>query len=113
MNWKDLEESRRSLIEVLSRYLPGGTEENREKLCQDSRCPDRDSNRALPEYKSEVLPLHHHAQCMHVKLEVSNISVAMGSAHPHRTKAIVPPLSVYLVYFLVSASCRPILSFCS
>jgi hypothetical protein len=34
----DFEESRRGLIEVLSRQLPGGTEESHESLNQDCRC---------------------------------------------------------------------------
>jgi hypothetical protein len=35
--------------------------ENREIFSQDSWCPGQDSKRTLPEYKSEVLPLEHHA----------------------------------------------------
>jgi hypothetical protein len=42
---KNLETSGRILIEILPRYLPGETEKN---LSQDSRCPGRYSNRALP-----------------------------------------------------------------
>jgi hypothetical protein len=53
----DLEGSGRGLLELLSRYLPGGIEENFRKLRQDSRCPGRDSNRAHPKYKSMALPL--------------------------------------------------------
>jgi len=45
------------LIHVLSRRFPGGTEENKTSNSQDSRCPDRVSNRASFEYKSEALPL--------------------------------------------------------
>jgi hypothetical protein len=42
-NWKNLEGNKCGLIEVLSRHLPGGTEENHKKT-QDSQCPCQDSN---------------------------------------------------------------------
>jgi hypothetical protein len=44
------------LTEVLSRKLPGRTEEHNEDP-QDNQCPGRDSNRAPPEYVSRALPL--------------------------------------------------------
>lgn len=40
-----------------SRYLLEGTEETHENLSQDSYLPELHSNRAPPDYKSEVLPL--------------------------------------------------------
>jgi hypothetical protein len=46
---KDLEGTGRSLIGVLSRNLPGGTENNRENP-QNSRCHGRDSNLPPPGY---------------------------------------------------------------
>jgi hypothetical protein len=49
-----LEGGGRDLIEVLSRYLPGRTEENNDKL---SRCPIRNSNRAPPDHKSTAQSL--------------------------------------------------------
>jgi hypothetical protein len=52
-----VEESSSYLIEVISRHLSGGTEEkNTNCLNQDSRCPDRDSNRVPPECISRALP---------------------------------------------------------
>jgi hypothetical protein len=50
MNWKGF---RRQLscpnFKVLSRHLPGGTEENPEILSQDSRSPDQYLNSGPPE----------------------------------------------------------------
>jgi hypothetical protein len=54
---KDLEESGRHLIEVLSWHLPGGTDETTKSLSQDDRCPGRDSNRKSTEHESRALPL--------------------------------------------------------
>jgi hypothetical protein len=34
------------------RNSPGATDENNEDLSQDGQCPDRESNREEPEYKS-------------------------------------------------------------
>lgn len=45
----------RSLIEVLSQYFSGGTQENYKKPSQNRRCRDRDSIRAPAEYKSTAL----------------------------------------------------------
>jgi hypothetical protein len=53
---KDLKGSGHGLIEILSKNLPGKTEEYRE-MPQDTYCPVRDSNGAFPEYKSRELPL--------------------------------------------------------
>jgi hypothetical protein len=44
-------------LKVVSRYLPGGTEESQEDVSHDSRCRDRDLNWVSPEYGSEALPL--------------------------------------------------------
>jgi hypothetical protein len=57
-----LEGRGRDLIQELSRYLREGTEENMKDLSQDSRYPDLDSNRAPPEHKSGLLPLHKYAR---------------------------------------------------
>jgi hypothetical protein len=51
----DLEESSSGLTDLVSRHLPGRTEEHQENLSQDSRCSARDSNRASPEQKSRPL----------------------------------------------------------
>jgi hypothetical protein len=40
---------------VLSRYLSGWLKETMKILSHDSQCPDRELNRALPEYKSKAL----------------------------------------------------------
>jgi hypothetical protein len=50
----DLEGSGSNLIEILSQHLPAGTKETH--LSQSSRCADRDSNQALPEYKTRTFP---------------------------------------------------------
>jgi hypothetical protein len=52
----DLEGNSRGLMEVLSGYLPGGTEEN--YLSQDWRYPGRDLNWALSGQKYRALRLH-------------------------------------------------------
>jgi hypothetical protein len=57
MTGKNLEENDRGLITLVSQNLPGGTEQNHEKLSQDSRCPIRDSNRSPIECKSTALPV--------------------------------------------------------
>jgi hypothetical protein len=49
----DLERSSRGLLQVLSQYFSGGTEETTTNFSQYSRCPSRDSNQTPPEYKSE------------------------------------------------------------
>lgn len=38
-------------LRVLSQYLPTGNEENHKYLCQDDKCPGKDSNWAPPENK--------------------------------------------------------------
>jgi hypothetical protein len=58
MNEKDLEESRRDLIEVLLRHLPTETEENM-NVGEDCRCPFRDSNCAPLKGESRVPLLRH------------------------------------------------------
>jgi hypothetical protein len=58
---KRLERNRSCRNRMLSPQFTGGTGENHEKL-QDNRCPDQDSNRATPKYKSRTLPLHQPAQ---------------------------------------------------
>jgi hypothetical protein len=52
-----MEGSGHGLIEVTSGYFPGGTEENHKNIGQDSRCPSRDSNTALPALTPLPLPL--------------------------------------------------------
>jgi hypothetical protein len=42
-------------LKVLSRHLPGRTEENHENLSQVSRSPVRDLNPGTPEYEAGVL----------------------------------------------------------
>jgi hypothetical protein len=44
----DLQGSGRDLIDLLPRYLPGGTEENHKISRFDCPCAGRDSNRAAP-----------------------------------------------------------------
>jgi hypothetical protein len=52
-----MEGSGRNLIDVLSRYLPGGTQESHgKKFSQDGRCPGRDWNPAPTEYMCRALP---------------------------------------------------------
>jgi hypothetical protein len=53
---KYLERCDPGIIKAPSSYFPGGTEENHE-YSQNSKCPDRDSKQAPPEYKSKYLPL--------------------------------------------------------
>jgi hypothetical protein len=53
---KSLERSGRSLIfKLLSRHLPGGTEETTKTLIQDNRSPDRHMNWGPPEHVAGVL----------------------------------------------------------
>jgi hypothetical protein len=54
---KFLERSGHGLIKELIRHFRIGTEGNHENLNEDSRCPDRDSKSAPPEYKFGALPL--------------------------------------------------------
>jgi hypothetical protein len=53
----DLEENGRGLLQVLSLYLFGGTEENHGNLNQYSQCSRRHSNRASLGCKSTALPV--------------------------------------------------------
>lgn len=62
---KDLEGSRRSLIEVLPRHMPGAVRKTTKYLGQYSRYPDRDFNTAYPEYKPRTLPLHQSVPSSH------------------------------------------------
>jgi hypothetical protein len=58
MNWKYVEGSGRGLIfKVISRNLPGETEENHETFSQDSWHTGQHLNQIPPEYKSEALAL--------------------------------------------------------
>jgi hypothetical protein len=41
-------------FEILTRRLPGGTEEVTKSFSQDSRCPRRDSIQSRIEYKSQA-----------------------------------------------------------
>jgi hypothetical protein len=50
-----LEESGRELLEILSQYLPGGTEVNHENPSQDNWCPVGVSNPGNP----DTSPQHH------------------------------------------------------
>jgi hypothetical protein len=43
------------LFKVISRYLPGGTDEKHEYPSQDSQSPGRDLNPESPEYEAGVL----------------------------------------------------------
>jgi hypothetical protein len=54
---KDFDGSIRVIIEVLSRDLSGRAGKTTKIIIQDSRCPDRNSNRAFPDYKSRTSPL--------------------------------------------------------
>jgi hypothetical protein len=58
-----MEENGRGLLEVLSRHLLGGIEENRVKPQYVSRRSGRDSNRAPPKYETRELPLRQPARC--------------------------------------------------
>jgi hypothetical protein len=60
-----MDKSGRFLIEVLSRCLPGGTEET---IGQDSRCPGQDSNSVLPQFECRALPLDEPAETETEKL---------------------------------------------
>jgi hypothetical protein len=51
------------LIEILSCHLPESTKENHEIFNQDSRCPGRYTNQALPEYKSKTSMLDRKRVC--------------------------------------------------
>lgn len=51
MSWKGCKTS------LLSRHLPGGTEEFKKSLEQDSLCLGLNPERSPPEYKSAALPL--------------------------------------------------------
>jgi hypothetical protein len=44
-------------FKILFRNFPAATLKNHESLSENVRCPDRDSKWALPEYKSQTLPL--------------------------------------------------------
>jgi hypothetical protein len=44
-----------AFLKVLSRHLPGGTEENDENLSQNCRSPGRDLSPGPPEYEAGVL----------------------------------------------------------
>jgi hypothetical protein len=54
---KDLEESGRSLNEVLVRNLPGGTEKTMNIPSQDMRCLEQDLNRGSLEVYGYANPL--------------------------------------------------------
>jgi hypothetical protein len=55
MNWEGCD---RSLIEELSRILPGRTEENFEKIFnQVNWCPSLESSQEVSEYKTRTLRL--------------------------------------------------------
>jgi hypothetical protein len=57
---KDLQGNFRNLIQILSAYLLGETEENHKNLILDSRCPGRGLRRPAPGYKSTELALTTH-----------------------------------------------------
>jgi hypothetical protein len=52
-----LEENGLGIIEIISRYLSIGAEENLEILNEESRFPDQYSNRLSPKHESRALPL--------------------------------------------------------
>jgi hypothetical protein len=55
VNEKHFGKSSSDLIEIMFQKLLRGSEENSQRLCQESRCPGRDSYRATPEYKPSRL----------------------------------------------------------
>jgi hypothetical protein len=56
INWKGCGRKRSwPNSKALSRNLPGGTEENHEKISQDIRSPGSDLNPGPPEYEAGVL----------------------------------------------------------
>jgi hypothetical protein len=56
INWKGCARNRKCHnFKVLSRNLPGGTEEKHENLSQDSWPPSRDLNPGPPEYEAGVV----------------------------------------------------------
>jgi hypothetical protein len=59
MNWKRFRTKLSWRNRILSRHLPGGTEENHENISQNMRCHGRDSNWVPPECKFRVLSLCH------------------------------------------------------
>jgi hypothetical protein len=58
-------------LEILTRHPPTGTEVNHE-ICQHSRCPSLDSNRAPLEYKARAFLLHHNQHGTVVNLHAFN-----------------------------------------
>jgi hypothetical protein len=57
MNYKSGKTQKKAVLawfKVLSRHLPGGTQENHERLSQDSRSPVQDFNSGPPDYKAGV-----------------------------------------------------------
>jgi hypothetical protein len=62
MNWRGCRRKWSwSNFNELSQHFPGGTEENHENLCQDSRSLTRDLNLGRSEYEAGVLTTRPHA----------------------------------------------------
>jgi hypothetical protein len=68
---KDLKRGGRDVMEVLSRYIPGGTEENNDKVSQDRLCSGLVMNGAPLEYGTIALPLWQPLRLRHLHSDFS------------------------------------------
>jgi hypothetical protein len=90
MNWKGCARKRSwSNFKVLSQYLPGRTEGNHKKNCQDSRSLGRDLNPDLQNTKAEVLTSRprRSLDCSNVAL-CHGVCVCMGGNQKINIKSI-------------------------
>jgi hypothetical protein len=90
---KNLESSGRSLIfKLLSRHLPGGTEETTKTLIQDSRSPDRHMNSGPPEHEAVVLITRPRIS---VSLRVQYKVLSVLCMHRGRERVYKPQIRTY------------------
>jgi hypothetical protein len=81
---KDLEESVHSAVEILSRNLPGGTEECHENCSQDSWSPGINSNRISPGHEPPTLLLREAGLCLELTW-IIRTTFARGREHGSRS----------------------------
>jgi hypothetical protein len=79
-------------FKVLPRPLPGVTEGNNENLGQGSLCHSQHPNQALPEYKSESLPLESTCLAQYYRLYFFLYACPVLQQMKHRTESFVTVL---------------------
>jgi hypothetical protein len=96
----NLEGSGRGMIKVLSRWLPGGTEESTKIHSQDIRCSIWDSKSASPEYKGRAIRLGRLARWMSAAvIEVNSLDTMLSTLAVHESSLNEHTVALFVLIF--------------